>query len=43
MMGASNGAFLLEAGTYRLVRLDPGNGAKMDAWTVRLIVLSRDT
>ena len=42
-MVASDRPFVLEAGTYRLVRLDPESDANMDAWTVHLTVLSRDT
>jgi hypothetical protein len=42
-MVASSSAFLREEGTYRLVHLDPENGANMDSWTVRLTVLSHET
>ena len=39
-MVASERPSLLEAGIYRLVRLDPEDDANMDVWTVRLTVLS---
>ena len=39
-MDASSTNFSLNSGTYRISRSDPGDVAKMDAWIVKITVLS---